>query len=82
LNAAGSGEVLFQEPTGNGLYRGFEIEATPCEGDRPGIDVSGEDLDRRRKRFLAKRLGQQDGDGEGFFASGAARHPDPDVLAS
>ena len=57
------------------------IESRPRRGDRPAVDVGGEDLHRIVEFQGVHAFHQQDGDRVGFLAGGASRRPDPDGLA-
>ena len=54
------------------------VEARPGRGQGPAVDVCGEDLEGVALFDGLDALLQQDGDGVGFLARGAAGAPDPD----
>ena len=80
--AVGLGREKPRQPLRRHVHRDARrIESRPRRGDRPAVDVGGEDLHRIVAFQGFHAFHQQDGDRVGFLAGGASRRPDPDGLA-
>src|ERR1039458_9780681 len=81
VDAIGAAAGLGREEPGQPLRREVggdagRIEAGAGRGNRLTVNVGGEDLHRETLLHRHLTLGQQDGDGIGFLAGGAAWRPD------
>ncbi len=63
-------------------FDGVRVEAIPGDGDRPGIDVGGEQLKPCRQLLGGDLLGEKHRQGIGFLPRAAAGHPDAQLLVA